>query len=77
MSNFGQNARGVPFAFCPKCPISMAELQKPQQIGNTYRISVPLIWLDAEFILVPLDTITRINKQLLAENASFLKKCSK
>ena len=35
MADFGQNAKGGPFAKFPKWPIILAELRKLQKIGNT------------------------------------------
>ena len=35
MVDFGQNAKGGPFAKFPKWPIFLAEFQKLQKIGNT------------------------------------------
>ena len=38
MADFGQNAKGGPFAKFSKWPIFWAELQKLQKIGNTSAI---------------------------------------
>ena len=46
------------------------------KLVNTYRIFLKLVWLDAKFILLCIDTTTRMNKQLLAEKSSFLKEFS-
>ena len=35
MADFGQNAKGGPFAKFSKCPIFLAELRKLQKIANT------------------------------------------
>ena len=35
MADFGQNAKGGPFAKFSKWPIFLAEFQKLQKIGNT------------------------------------------
>ena len=58
MSNFGHNGRAVQLAYRPKWPINMADLRKPKKIGNTYRILLTLVSLDADFILVSIHTKT-------------------
>ena len=58
MGNFGQNAKGGPLAFWPKWPIFMAQLRKPRKIGNTYRILVKMVLLQAKFIPIFIDTKT-------------------
>ena len=69
--------KGGPFAFGPKWLIFMAELRKPQKIGNAYRILGKLVWMDAEFILVLNETKTCMNKQLLAVKSHFFEVYSK
>ena len=65
--------RGGPLAFWPKWPIFMAQIWKPRKIGNTYRISVKMVLLDAEFILLFIDTKTSKNKRLFAEKWSSIR----
>ena len=77
MSNFlVKMQKRVPLVFWPKCPMNMADLRKPQKIGNIDRILLQLVWLDAEFILVCIDTTTNMNKHLLAEKSIFFKEYS-
>ena len=52
-------------------PIFIAELRKPRKMGNTSRILVKMVLLDAEFILVFIDSKTSTNKHLLAEKSHF------
>ena len=58
-----------PLAFWPKWPIFMAQLCKARKIGNTYRFLVKMVLLDAEFLLLFIDTKTSKNKSLLAEKS--------
>ena len=39
MADFGQNAKGGPFAKSSNWPIFLAEIQKLEKIGNTSPIS--------------------------------------
>ena len=56
MADFGQSAKGGPFAKFSKWPIFLAELRKLQKIRNTSPIFASLVCMDAEFILVSNDT---------------------
>ena len=49
MADFGQNAKGGPFAKFSKWPIFLAELQKLQKIANT-RSDFGLIGMDGRGI---------------------------
>ena len=68
----GQNAKGG-----PNWPILGAQIRKPRKIGNTYRILVQMVLLDAEFILVFIDTKTSKTKRLFAEKSHFCDEYSK
>ena len=56
MADFGQSAKGGPFAKFSKWPNFLAELRKLQKIRNTSPILASLVCMDAEFILVSNDT---------------------
>ena len=56
MADFGQSAKGGPFAKFSKWPMFLAELRKLQKIANTSPILVQLLCVDAEFIVVSNDT---------------------
>ena len=56
MADFGQSAKGGPFAKFSKWPIFLAELRKLQKIRNTSPILDSLVCMDAEFIVVSNDT---------------------
>ena len=77
MGDFGQNAKGGPVAFWPKCPIFMAQLRKPWKRANTYRILAKMVLLDAEFILLFINTKTGKNERLFAEKWYFSDEFSK
>ena len=49
----------------------MPQLRQLRKIGNTYRILVKIVLLDAEFIVLFIDTKTSKNKPLLAEKLHF------
>ena len=56
MADFDQSAKGGPFAKFSKWPIFLAEIRKLQKMGNTSPILAYLVCMDAEFILVSIDT---------------------
>ena len=68
MGNFGQSAKGGPFAKISKLAFrKIRPTLKGFKILNTSRILASLVWMDAEFTLVSIDTIISMKQQELAE----------
>ena len=67
MANFGQNAKGKPFAKFSKWADFLAQLPKVEKIENTRRILASLVWMDAEVILVSNDIKISLKYCVLAE----------
>ena len=55
----------------------MAQFRKARKIGNTYRILVKMVLLNAEFILLFIDTQTSKDKRLFADKSHFCDEYSK
>ena len=63
MRNFCQSAKGGPFAKILKLAIF---LDQGYKIINSSRILASLVWMDAEFVLVSIDTKISMKQQGLA-----------